>query len=111
MGNVMVPGDRMWGAQTQRCLEYFKIGSEQMPFAVIRALVLVKKAAAQVIVFRPARVLMQDFAGVLAVADMVAMRMLPSAFGSMPGYRAVAHSYLHRKRQSFVAKRSPMIRT
>jgi fumarate hydratase class II len=48
LGGVMVPGDRMWGAQTQRCLEYFKIGSEQMPFAVIRALALVKKAAAQV---------------------------------------------------------------
>jgi len=47
LGSVMVPGDRLWGAQTQRCLDYFKIGSESMPFAVIRALALVKKAAAQ----------------------------------------------------------------
>ena len=47
LGDVMVPGDRLWGAQTQRCLEYFKIGSERMPEAVIRALALVKKAAAQ----------------------------------------------------------------
>ncbi|MEN8130175.1 MAG: class II fumarate hydratase [Pseudomonadota bacterium] len=47
LGEVRVPGDRLWGAQTQRCLEYFKIGSETMPFAVIRALALVKKAATQ----------------------------------------------------------------
>ncbi len=47
LGAVTVPGDRLWGAQTQRCLDYFKIGSERMPFAVIRALALVKKAAAQ----------------------------------------------------------------
>ncbi len=47
LGEVMVPSDRLWGAQTQRCLEYFKIGSERMPEAVIRSLALVKKAAAQ----------------------------------------------------------------
>jgi len=47
LGAVMVPGDRLWGAQTQRCLDCFKIGSERMPFALIRALALVKKAAAQ----------------------------------------------------------------
>lgn len=47
LGSMMVPGDRLWGAQTQRCLKYFKIGSETMPFAVIRALALVKKGAAQ----------------------------------------------------------------
>ena len=47
LGEVTVPGDRLWGAQTQRCLNYFKIGSERMPFALIGALALVKKAAAQ----------------------------------------------------------------
>jgi fumarate hydratase class II len=47
LGAVLVPGDRLWGAQTQRCLDHFKIGSSQMPFPVIRALALVKKAAAQ----------------------------------------------------------------
>ena len=47
LGTATVPGDRLWGAQTQRCLDYFKIGSERMPFALIRALALVKKAAAQ----------------------------------------------------------------
>jgi fumarate hydratase class II len=47
LGDVMVPGDRLWGAQTQRCLDYFKIGSVRIPYAVIRALAFVKKAAAQ----------------------------------------------------------------
>ena len=45
LGEVMVPAGRLWGAQTQRCLENFKIGSERMPFAVIKALAFVKKAA------------------------------------------------------------------
>jgi fumarate hydratase class II len=47
LGEVPVPGDCLWGAQTQRCLDRFKIGSERMPFALIRVLALVKKAAAQ----------------------------------------------------------------
>jgi fumarate hydratase class II len=47
LGEVRVPGERLWGAQTQRCLNHFKISSERLPFAVIRALALIKKAAAQ----------------------------------------------------------------
>ncbi len=46
MGKVEVPADRYWGAQTQRSLENFKIGSEKMPTEVIRALGILKKAAA-----------------------------------------------------------------
>ena len=41
LGAVRVPDDRLWGAQIQRCLNHFKIGSERMPFPVIRALALV----------------------------------------------------------------------
>lgn len=48
MGAIEVPGDRYWGAQTQRSLHYFAIGQEQMPRPLIRALGLVKQAAAQV---------------------------------------------------------------
>ena len=43
LGEVWVPGDRLWGAQTQRCLDCFKIGSERMPFALIRALAAVRR--------------------------------------------------------------------
>ncbi|MBL8666264.1 MAG: class II fumarate hydratase [Rhodospirillales bacterium] len=46
MGDIEVPADRYWGAQTQRSLENFRIGGERMPEALIRALGLQKKAAA-----------------------------------------------------------------
>jgi fumarate hydratase class II len=43
-----VPADRLWGAQTQRSLEHFRISGERMPRALVHALVLVKKAVALV---------------------------------------------------------------
>ena len=46
MGDVNVPADRYWGAQTQRSLENFPIGTEKMPVEIIRAFGLLKKAAA-----------------------------------------------------------------
>jgi fumarate hydratase class II len=48
MGNIEVPADRLWGAQTQRSLENFKIGEDRMPLPLIHALAQVKRAAAQV---------------------------------------------------------------
>ena len=47
MGQVEVPADRYWGAQTQRSLQNFKIGGERMPAPLVRALGIQKKAAAQ----------------------------------------------------------------
>jgi fumarate hydratase, class II len=47
MGEIAVPADRYWGAQTQRSLQNFKIGSERMPVPLVRALALVKQAAAE----------------------------------------------------------------
>ncbi len=46
MGEVQVPADRYWGAQTQRSLQNFKIGGQRMPIEVIRAFAVLKKAAA-----------------------------------------------------------------
>ena len=46
LGEMEVPADRYWGAQTQRSLENFLIGGERMPPPVIRALGIQKKAAA-----------------------------------------------------------------
>ncbi|MGC8588023.1 MAG: class II fumarate hydratase [Hydrogenobaculum sp.] len=46
MGEVKVPADKYWGAQTQRSLMYFNISDDKMPIEVIRALALIKKAAA-----------------------------------------------------------------
>jgi fumarate hydratase, class II len=47
MGAVEVPADRYWGAQTQRSLANFPIGTEKMPLPLIRALGIIKKAAAE----------------------------------------------------------------
>jgi fumarate hydratase, class II len=47
-GPIEVPAARLWGAQTQRSLQFFAIGSEQMPPELIRALAIVKRAAARV---------------------------------------------------------------
>jgi len=47
MGDVYVPSDRYWGAQTQRSYENFKIGVEKMPIELIYALATIKLAAAK----------------------------------------------------------------
>src|SRR5438132_8372933 len=47
-GPIEVPVDRLWGAQTQRSLEYFRISTEKIPAALIRALLIVKRSAARV---------------------------------------------------------------
>ena len=47
-GPIEVPADRYWGAQTQRSLENFRIGTERIPLPVIHALALIKRAAAEV---------------------------------------------------------------
>lgn len=46
MGEIAVPADRYWAAQTQRSLENFKIGTEKMPTEIIRAFAVLKKACA-----------------------------------------------------------------
>src|SRR5665213_2162542 len=48
MGNIEVPSDRYYGAQTARSLIHFNIGQDTMPLELIRALAIVKKAAALV---------------------------------------------------------------
>ena len=48
MGVVRVLANKYWGAQTQRSLQNFKIGGEKMPMEMLRALAIVKHAAATV---------------------------------------------------------------
>ena len=48
MGEVAVPAERLWGAQTQRSLQNFDISGERMPRELIRALAQVKRASAVV---------------------------------------------------------------
>src|SRR5215468_7668397 len=46
LGEVAVPADKLWGAQTQRSLEHFSIGKDLMPSEMINAYATLKKAAA-----------------------------------------------------------------
>ena len=45
LGEVDVPADRLWGAQTQRSLEHFSIGKDLIPREMITAYAILKKAA------------------------------------------------------------------
>ncbi len=47
-GPIEVAAERYWGAQTERSRRNFRIGTERMPFPLIRALAIVKQAAAEV---------------------------------------------------------------
>ncbi|HVZ54783.1 MAG TPA: class II fumarate hydratase [Pseudolabrys sp.] len=47
-GPLDIPADKLWGAQTQRSLQNFRIGSETMPIEIVHALGLIKRAAAEV---------------------------------------------------------------
>ncbi len=47
-GPLDIPADKLWGAQTERSLHNFRIGTERMPIGIIRALGLIKRAAAEV---------------------------------------------------------------
>jgi fumarate hydratase class II len=46
LGEVQVPADKLWGAQTQRSLEHFSIGQDLIPREMITAYAILKKAAA-----------------------------------------------------------------
>ena len=46
MGDIKVPADKYWGAQTQRSKQNFKIGGQKMPIEIIQAFAVLKKAAA-----------------------------------------------------------------
>ena len=47
-GPLQVPANHYWGAQAQRSLGHFAIGPQTMPLAIIHALAMVKRAAAEV---------------------------------------------------------------
>ncbi|HED1541707.1 TPA: class II fumarate hydratase [Kluyvera cryocrescens] len=70
MGPIEVPADKLWGAQTQRSLEHFRISTEKMPLSLIHALALTKRAAAKV--NQDLGLLKADKAGaIIAAADEV----------------------------------------
>ena len=78
-GMIEVPSERLWGAQTQRSLHHFHISTERMPLALIRALAMVKRAAA--VVNRDLKLLPTEKAdAILAAADEVLAGKHPDEF-------------------------------
>ena len=65
-GEIAVPADRLWGAQTERSLHHFDISTEKMPAELIRALAWVKRSAA--VVNRELGLLPADKADAIVVA-------------------------------------------
>ncbi len=66
MGAIDVPAERLWGAQTQRSLHHFAIADDHIPEAVIRAMAVLKKAAA--LVNADLGKLSSEYAGLIAAA-------------------------------------------
>ena len=81
MGEMKVPAERYWGAQTQRRFENFPIGWEKMPAAIIRAFALLKKAAAQANrELKPEKMTEKKCAAICAACDEILDGKLPDEF-------------------------------
>ena len=81
MGEMKVPAERLWGAQTQRSLENFPIGWEKMPGEIIRAFALLKKAAAQANrELKPEKMPDEKCAAICAACDEILEGKLPDEF-------------------------------
>ena len=81
MGEVRVPADRLYGAQTARSLENFRIGQDRMPPAVISAFALLKRAAATVNQrLLPERMTEEKCAAITRVCDEIAAGELSEEF-------------------------------
>ena len=81
MGEMKVPADRYWGAQTQRSFENFPIGWEKMPSDIIRAFALLKRSAAQANrELKPDRMTDAKLKAIEAACDEILGGKLPSEF-------------------------------
>ncbi len=81
MGEILVPADRYWGAQTQRSLENFPIGRERMPHEIIRAFAILKSAAAAANrTLRPDRMTAQKQQSIAQVCDEILRGQLDEHF-------------------------------
>ena len=81
MGEVRVPADRYWGAQTQRSYQNFAIGVERMPVEIVRAFGILKKAAAIANhELRPERMTAEKLAAIAQACDEVVSGALDEHF-------------------------------
>ncbi|MBQ9248499.1 MAG: class II fumarate hydratase [Ruminococcus sp.] len=81
MGEMKVPAERYWGAQTQRSFENFPIGWEKMPKEIIHAFTQLKKAAAQANrELKPEKMTEEKCASICAACDEILDDKLPDEF-------------------------------
>ena len=81
MGEIQVPADRYWGAQTQRSHENFRIGTERMPEEIVHAFGVLKKAAARANhILRPEKVTDEKLGAIEAACDEVISGALAEHF-------------------------------
>ena len=81
MGDVRVPADKYWGAQTQRSLENFPIGRETMPSEIIHAFGILKKAAARANhAIRPEKMTAEKLTAIEAACDEILAGNLADQF-------------------------------
>ena len=81
MGEVAVPADRLWGAQTQRSFENFPVGWEKMPDSIIRAFGMLKKAAAEANrELKPEKMTDEKLAAITAACDEIISGRLSGEF-------------------------------
>ena len=81
LGEIQVPADRYWGAQTQRSLQNFRIGGDVMPREITHAFGILKKAAAIANHrIQPGRMTEQKSKAIFAAADEVASGQLDDHF-------------------------------
>ena len=81
MGEMKVPAERYWGAQTQRSYQNFPIGWEKMPAEIIRAFALLKKAAAQANhELKPEKMTEEKCAAIAKACDEIIQGELPREF-------------------------------
>ena len=81
MGEIQVPADRYWGAQTQRSRENFRIGTERMPEEIVHAFGILKKAAARANhILRPEKMTEEKLGAIEAACDEVISGALAGHF-------------------------------
>ena len=81
MGEIKVPAERYWGAQTQRSFQNFPIGWEKMPAQIIHAFAELKKAAAQANhELKPEKMTGEKCAAITAACDEILDGKLPDEF-------------------------------
>ena len=81
MGEIQVPADRYWGAQTQRSHENFRIGTERMPEEIVHAFGVLKKAAARANhILRPEKMTDEKLGAIEAACDEVISGALAGHF-------------------------------